>query len=98
MPHTPHRCDPTADSTPADPGVRLIVELIKTADMPDGQPLPPHFDDDAIWRIVRHLPGARTLWRRVRLSSKTSSEHAIDRRLVARTSSAWRQKPRHQNQ
>ena len=39
----------------ADPGAGFIVELIKTADMSDGQPLPPYFDDDgAIWRVVRH--------------------------------------------
>ena len=73
----------------ADPGAGFIVELIKTADMSDGQPLPPYFDSDgAIWRVVRHLPGARTLWRRVRLSSKTSSEHAIDRRPVSRAFTA----------
>jgi hypothetical protein len=79
----------------------ILVEYADTADMPDGQPLPPYFDSNgAIWRIVRRL-GARTRWRRIRLSAETSaktSEHAIDRRLVARTSSAWRQKPRHQNQ
>jgi hypothetical protein len=75
----------------ADPSARLIVELVDTADMADGQPLPPYFDSDgAIWRIVRRL-GARTLWRRVRLSSETS-ECAIDRRPAALTFNPWRRK------
>jgi hypothetical protein len=86
MPHTPRPRGPTAEgfSTLTDSGVGLIIEHTTTVDMPDGQPLPPYIDDDgAVWGVVRHLPGARTLWRRVRLSSKTSSEHAIDRRPVA---------------
>jgi hypothetical protein len=71
----------------------ILIEYADTADMPDGQPLPPYIDDDgAVWRVVRHLPGARTLWRRVRLSSKTSSEPAVDRRPVARAFNAWRRK------
>ena len=67
----------------------ILVEYADTADMPDGQPLPPYIDSDgAIWRVIRRLPGARTLWRRIRLSSETSSEPAIDRRQVARAFNA----------
>ena len=71
----------------------LIVECADTADMDDGQSLPPFIDDDcAVWRVVRRLPGGRTRWRRIRLSS----EHATDRRLVARDYISWRQS-RHEN-
>lgn len=93
MPHTPRRCDPTVDSTPTDPGVSLIIELVDTADMPDGQPLPPYIDGDVVWHVVRRAD-ARTCWRRIRLSSETL-EHAIDCRPVARafnTAAATRKK------
>jgi hypothetical protein len=79
------------NNTSADPGAGFIVELVDTADMPDGQPLPPYIDDDVVWHLARRLQGARTLWRRIRLSSETS-EHAIDRRQVARAFNAWRRK------
>jgi hypothetical protein len=73
----------------------ILIEYADTANMPDGQPLPPYFDSDgAIWRIVRRL-GARTLWRRIRLSAETSaktSEHAVDRRPAALTFNPWRRK------
>jgi hypothetical protein len=97
MPHTPPRRGPTAEgfNTPTEPGARLIVEYADTADMPDGQPLPPYIDDDVVWHAVCPIPGARMLWRRIRLSSETL-EHAIDRRPVALTFNAWRQS-RHQN-
>jgi hypothetical protein len=46
----------------------LIVEYADTADMPDGRCLPPLDEgDDAVWRVIRRLPGARTCWRRIRL-------------------------------
>jgi hypothetical protein len=73
---------------------RLIVEYSTTADMPDGQCLPPYLEDNVVWHVVRRLPGARTLWRRIRLSPGTSAEtpeHATDRRLVACTFLTWRQ-------
>jgi hypothetical protein len=54
----------------------LIVEHVVTADMDDGQPLPPYTDDDVIWRAVRQADG-HTLWRRIFLGSMpNSSAHA----------------------
>ena len=74
--------------SPADLGAGLIVEYADTADMPDGRSLPPFIDDDcAVWRVIRRLLGGRTRWRRIRLSS----EHATDRRPVARDFISWRQ-------
>jgi hypothetical protein len=58
----------------------LMIEHMTTADMPDGQSLPPFIDEDgALWRVVRRLAGARTLWRRIRLSS----DYAITGRSIA---------------
>jgi hypothetical protein len=75
--------------------MRLTVDYAMTADMADGQPLPPYIDGDgAVWRVIRRLPDARTCWRRIRLSTGTS-EHAI-RRQVARDFISRRQ-TRHQN-
>ncbi len=77
----------------ADLGARLIVEYAETADMDDGQPLPPLIVDGAVWCIVRRLPDARTHWRRILLSAETTttSEQGTDRRLVAPTLPARRQ-------
>jgi hypothetical protein len=77
------------------PKIKFAVEYATTVDMLDGQPLPPYIDDDVVWHAVCPIPGARMLWRRIRLSSETL-EHAIDRRPVALTFNAWRQS-RHQN-
>jgi hypothetical protein len=82
------RRNPTAitvegPSTPPDSTVGLIVEYATTVDMDDGRPLPPFDDDCAVWRVIRRMPGARTRWRRIRLSTGPSG-HATDRRLVAR--------------
>jgi hypothetical protein len=52
----------------AAPADILIVEYVETADMPDGQPLPPHIDDDgAVWHVVDRAD-ASTRWRRVSLA------------------------------
>ena len=59
----------------------LIIELIDTADMYDGQPLPPFIDDNVVWHLARRLPGARTLWRRIFLKPETPRS---DCRQVAR--------------
>jgi hypothetical protein len=50
----------------------IIVEYVDTADMADGQPLPPYIDDGVVWRVVRRLPDSRTRWRCIRLSSQSS--------------------------
>ena len=42
-----------------DLGAHLIVEYADTADMDDGQPLPPLIVDGVVWCVVRRLP-ART--------------------------------------
>jgi hypothetical protein len=62
----------------------LTIECVTTADMADGQPLPPYIDDDgAVWRVVRRLPDARTRWCRIRLSEQATKTRAADRRLAA---------------
>jgi hypothetical protein len=40
----------------------LIIEHLVTADMADGQPLPPWIVDHIVWCVVRRAAG-RTLWR-----------------------------------
>jgi hypothetical protein len=42
----------------------LRIERAVTRDLPDGRQWPPLGSD---WRVVRHLPDAQTLWRRLRL-------------------------------
>jgi hypothetical protein len=53
---------------------RLFVEYADTADMDDGQPLPPFIDDGVVWRVVRRMAG-RTLWRRILLAG--TGAHAV---------------------
>jgi hypothetical protein len=59
----------------------VMVEYVDTADMPDGQPLPPYIDDGVVWRVVRRLPDSRTRWRRIRLSS--SIYQYVGRKIAA---------------
>jgi hypothetical protein len=67
---------------------RLLIEYTTTTDMPDGRSLPPFVEDDGtIWRAVRRLPGERTRWCRIRLSS----DCATSGRLIAQHSTEWRQ-------
>jgi hypothetical protein len=42
----------------------ICIEHAVTADMADGQPLPPLIEDGVVWRVVRHVDG-HTLWRRL---------------------------------
>jgi hypothetical protein len=79
--------------SPADLGVGLIVEYADTADMDDGQPLPPLILDGVVWRVVRRLAGARTRWCRIALAENPARP---DRRQVARDFLSRRQ-TRHQN-
>jgi hypothetical protein len=45
----------------------IVIEHAVTADMPDGQPLPPYIDNGgAAWCVVRRTDG-RTTWRRITL-------------------------------
>jgi hypothetical protein len=44
----------------------LSVEHAVTADMADGQPLPPLIEDGIVWHVVRRANGC-TVWRRVYL-------------------------------
>jgi hypothetical protein len=48
--------------------MNLVIEHAVTADMPDGQPLPPYFDNGAVWCVVRCADG-RTTWRRIFLNT-----------------------------
>jgi hypothetical protein len=45
----------------------LYIEHSVTADMADGQPLPPYTDRGVAWQVVRRVDG-RTTWRRLFLS------------------------------
>ena len=45
----------------------LCIEHSITADMADGQPLPPYTDEGVVWQVVRRADG-RTTWRRIFLS------------------------------
>jgi hypothetical protein len=42
----------------------MRIDYLVTADMPDGQPLPPYYDG-AVWHVVHPLPGGFTLWRSI---------------------------------
>jgi hypothetical protein len=55
----PNRPPQAGNSPPSQP------DYVVTADMPDGQPLPPYFEVGSIWQIVRRHAG-RTLWRRTK--------------------------------
>ena len=48
--------------------IEFVIEHIVTADMADGQPLPPLLEDDHAWHLVRRT-GGRTTWRRIFLTS-----------------------------
>lgn len=48
----------------------LCIEHSVTADMADGQPLPPYTDDGIVWHVARRTNG-RTLWRRLVISSSS---------------------------
>lgn len=49
--------------TPSPPVLAIDHDL--TADM-NGRPMPPLIDEDVVWQVVRHFPGA-TIWRRIHL-------------------------------
>ena len=49
----------------------LVIEHAVTANMDDGQSLPPIIEDGAIWCVVHPLPGRKTLWRRISFQSTT---------------------------
>jgi hypothetical protein len=59
---------------------RLVIEYGVTADMADGQPLPPYIDNGTVWHVVCRLPGNCTRWRRTRLSDQTDMAAAGSRR------------------
>jgi hypothetical protein len=71
----------------AAPADILIVEYVETADMPDGQPLPPCINDDVVWHVVDRAD-ARTRWRRISLAENPRP----DCRQVAGAFNAWRRK------
>ena len=54
--------------------INLVIEHVITADMPDGQPLPPFYEHDAIWHLVdRFHDQKKTLWRRISIQTNTTS-------------------------
>jgi hypothetical protein len=76
MPRQVPTHDPAAS---ADSGVGLIVDYADTADMDDGQPLPPYLDENVVWHVVRRQRG-HTVWRRISLKPETPRS---SRRLIA---------------
>jgi len=64
--HLPNKTYESANQVSA-----LCIEHVATVDMDDGQSLPPYIDDHIIWCRVRRLPGSRTLWRRLFVSSSS---------------------------
>jgi hypothetical protein len=66
--HLPHKTYESANQV----GQALCIEHSITADMDDGQSLPPYIDDGIIWWRVCRLPGNRTLWRRLFISSSSA--------------------------
>jgi hypothetical protein len=53
--------------------INLVIERVTTADMDDGQPLPPFMDNSAIWHVVDRFPDQkRTLWRRISIQTNTT--------------------------
>jgi hypothetical protein len=64
----------TADATAAAASratPALYIEHSVTADMADGQPLPPYTDHGVVWHVVRRIDGLTT-WRRLFLSPSAS--------------------------
>jgi hypothetical protein len=51
----------------------LAIKHAITADMADGQPLPPLIEDNVVWRVVRRA-GGYTIWRRLFLSTSPVSD------------------------
>jgi hypothetical protein len=56
--------------------VMLAIEHVVTADMADGQPLPPYIDAGVVWHAVRRQPAGTTLWRRIALQTSNTSPSA----------------------
>jgi hypothetical protein len=47
---------------------KIAIEYATTADMDDGQPLPPFIEDAVTWCVVRRQRGG-TIWRRIILQT-----------------------------
>jgi hypothetical protein len=71
----------------ASADISLIVELVDTADMPDGREVPPHINDDVVWHVVDRAD-ALTRWRRISLAENPRP----DCRQVTGAFNAWRRK------
>ena len=67
LPNTPSLANASSQT------LALCIEHVVTADMDDGQPLPPLIEDGFRWHVVRRAKG-RTLWRRLLLSSSPVTE------------------------
>jgi hypothetical protein len=65
----------SAAETSATPALR--VELLITADFPDGRPLLPPCDYGVVWHVVRRGDG-RTTWRRIFLELHSGDRLAPD--------------------
>ena len=56
---------------------KIAIDHVVTADMDDGQPLPPFIEDGVVWCVVRRQRG-RTLWRRITLTPEHSAGVTLD--------------------
>jgi hypothetical protein len=56
---------------------KIAIDHVVTADMDDGQPLPPFIEDGVVWCVVRRRY-RRTLWRRITLTPEQSAAVTLD--------------------
>ena len=52
----------------------ILIEHQTTADMAEGQPLPPLIENGRPWHLVRRT-GSHSLWRRLFLTNPNRKEH-----------------------
>jgi hypothetical protein len=50
--------------------IAVVIEHATTADMDDGQPLPPFIEDGVIWHVARRSNN-KTVWRRISLKDES---------------------------
>ena len=65
---------------------KIAIGHVTTADMDDGQPLPPFVEDGVAWCVVRRQHGC-TLWRRITLQTKQPDAVTLSGGLSNQTAS-----------
>jgi hypothetical protein len=64
----------------------LAIEHAVTADMADGQPMPPLIEDGLVWHMVRRAD-EHTFWRRIILQATKQPDPATRRRIIKQAAS-----------